>query len=93
VKGPNGGFYITDEQRQLPVREVLNALGEDAVLQKCVLGLKECSEINPCPMHARYKTIKLQLIQLFENKTINSLATELNNGNAFIKNPKRIKRK
>lgn len=93
VKGPNGGFYITDEQRQLPVKEVLNALGEDAVLQKCVLGLNECSETNPCPMHSRYKTIKQQLIQLFESKTINSLATELNNGNAFIRSPKRVKRK
>src|SRR5215471_808934 len=53
VKGPNGGFYINSQQKQLPVRTVLHALDEDAVLEKCILGLNECSESKPCPMHAR----------------------------------------
>lgn len=86
IKGPNGGFYITAKQKQLPVRAVLHALDEDAVLKKCVLGLYECSELKPCPMHAQYKTIKQQLIQLFETKTINDLATDINSGIAYINN-------
>ena len=86
AKGPNGGFFITSKQKQLPVRAVLHALGEDAVLQKCVLGLRECSESKPCPMHAQYKLIKQQLIQLFESKTIGQLAGDINNGIAFINN-------
>jgi len=86
VKGPNGGFYITRKQKQLPVRAVLHALDEDTVLQKCVLGLNECSESKPCPMHAQYKFIKQQLIKLFESKTIKDLASDINNGVAFINN-------
>ncbi|QEC69223.1 Rrf2 family transcriptional regulator [Panacibacter ginsenosidivorans] len=74
VKGPNGGFYITAKQKQLPARKVLQALGEDKELEKCVLGLKECSEKNPCPMHVQYKFIRPQIIRLFESKTIEDLA-------------------
>src|SRR4051812_42766020 len=61
IKGPNGGFYITAKARQLPVKAVLVALGEYIILEKCVLGLKECSETKPCPLHAQYKLIKPQL--------------------------------
>ena len=88
VKGPNGGFFITIAQKQLPVNAVLHALNEDVLLKKCVLGLKECSESKPCPMHAQYKFIRQQLIQLFESKTIDQLASDINNGVAFINNKK-----
>src|SRR5215831_14579711 len=70
IKGPNGGFYISDKQRLLSVKAVLVALDEYAVLQKCVLGLNECSETKPCPMHAQYKLIKPQLQKLFDSRTI-----------------------
>ena len=45
VRGPNGGFFITEKTKKLPVRSILQAMGEDEVLGKCVLGLKMCSEI------------------------------------------------
>ncbi len=76
--GPQGGFYITDKARQLPVRSIVKAMGEDDVLEKCVVGLKECSEVNPCPMHSQYKQIKQRLKKLFEEKTIQDLADKLN---------------
>jgi len=92
VKGPNGGFYMTSKERQLPVKAVLVALGEYIVLEKCVLGLKECSEVKPCPMHAQYKFIKPQLQKLFESRTIQSLADDIDKGDAFIKSSLQKKR-
>ncbi len=80
VSGPNGGFYISDKAKKLPVRSILEAMEEDEVLNKCVLGLVKCSEKKPCPMHFEYKSIKQQLITLFENKTIQMLAEEINKG-------------
>jgi Rrf2 family iron-sulfur cluster assembly transcriptional regulator len=87
-RGPNGGFFITEKAKQLPVRRVLQAMGEDALLEKCVLGLKKCSEVLPCPMHTQYKSIKIQLIKLFEIKTISDLAAEMQTGETFIRNKK-----
>lgn len=86
VPGPHGGFYIPEKAKKLPVRSILKTMGEDEILGQCVLGLKKCSDITPCPMHIQYKIIKEQLIKLFENKTIGDLANEMNVGNAYINN-------
>ena len=77
VPGPHGGFYITEKAKTLPARFILKAMGEEEALEKCVLGLNQCSEKSPCPMHSRYKFIKQQLKELFESKTIQDLADEL----------------
>ena len=74
ARGPNGGFYMTEKAKKLPVRTILEAMGEKEVLEKCVLGLKECSDKNPCPMHGQYKSIKQQLKELFATSTIQTLS-------------------
>jgi len=89
VRGPNGGFFISEKAKKLPARSILLAMGEDDVLEKCVLGLKKCSEIQPCPMHAQYKSIKQQLIKLFVTKTIKQLAADIKDGVIFINNKKK----
>jgi Rrf2 family transcriptional regulator, iron-sulfur cluster assembly transcription factor len=89
VRGPNGGFFMTDKAKKLPVRIILQVMGEDEVLEKCVLGLKRCSETEPCPMHAQYKAIKQQLIRLFASKTIQQLTDDMEDGAVYFKNKKR----
>jgi Rrf2 family protein len=89
VRGPSGGFYITEKQLQLPIRAVLHAMDEDKRLMKCVIGLHECSETRPCPLHSKYKSIKAQLISMFEDKTIIQLAQEMERGSTVITNRKR----
>jgi Rrf2 family transcriptional regulator, iron-sulfur cluster assembly transcription factor len=84
VRGPNGGFFMTTRAKKLSIRSVLETIREDDVFTKCVLGLKNCSEAQPCPMHYQYKPIKAQLIHLFETKTIQDLADGLISGEAFI---------
>jgi Rrf2 family transcriptional regulator, iron-sulfur cluster assembly transcription factor len=78
--GPHGGFYMTEKAKKLPARAILKAMDEDGTLDKCVLGLKQCSDASPCPMHSQYKLIKLQLKDLFESKSIQNLANELYKG-------------
>jgi hypothetical protein len=49
-------------------------------------GLKRCSEVQPCPMHEQYKSIKQLLIKLFTNKSIQQLANEIKEGEVYISN-------
>lgn len=86
ARGPHGGFYVTRQSKKLPARTILEAVEEDDILKKCVLGLKQCSEIKPCPMHAEYKMIRQQLNLLFENTTIQHLVDEMNKDHIFINN-------
>jgi Rrf2 family transcriptional regulator, iron-sulfur cluster assembly transcription factor len=93
VRGPNGGFFITQKALQLPVLAILEALDDDEILHKCVLGLRKCSEVKPCPMHDDYKIIRSELIKLFENTTIRNLAESYRTQNVFINNSKQAKMK
>jgi Rrf2 family protein len=93
ARGPRGGFYLTGKARKLPVRAILEAVEEENVITKCVLGLKECSEVRPCPMHMQYKAIKKQLRQMFENTSIQQLVEESNKGTFFVNNAKAAKKK
>lgn len=86
VRGPNGGFYITEKSKKLPARLILQAMGEEELIDKCVLGLKKCSEAQPCPMHAQYKSIRKQIKDLFMTKTIQQLAAEIKDGVVFVNN-------
>lgn len=86
VRGPNGGFFLTEKSKKLPVRTILKAMGEEEVLEKCVLGLKQCSEQQPCPMHEQYKSIRKQLKDLFVAKSIQQFASEIKDGVVFINN-------
>lgn len=86
VRGPNGGFYLTERSKKLPVRTILKAMGDEEVLEKCVLGLKQCSELQPCPMHEQYKSIRKQLKDLFVAKSIQQFAAEIKDGVVFINN-------
>lgn len=86
IRGPHGGFYMSDKSKKLPARAVLEAVNEEGILKKCILGLNQCSELKPCPMHSEYKLIRENLNSLFETKSIEYLANETSKKNIFINN-------
>lgn len=86
VKGPNGGFYMTDKELQTSISDVVRALDGDGIYVDCVLGLKICSEKTPCPVHYEYKAIKTKLIHMLENNTIGEFNDKLDSGSFFLKN-------
>lgn len=88
VKGPGGGFYITSKSKKLPAKNILDAVHDDKILTKCVLGLHQCSEKNPCPMHSDFKKIRSELNHLFERRTIAYFAEKMNMDKIFINNSK-----
>lgn len=73
--GPSGGFYFTEEGLLINVYDIIQALGEQKVIESCVLGFETCSDTNPCAMHHEYKPVKLKLLEIFKAKTIKELAS------------------
>ena len=88
LKGPYGGFYIEQFQLEQPVINIVNAIDGMSVFRECGLGLKQCSEKHPCPMHNQYAEIRKALLDSFQQTTIGQLAYEVNEGAAFISNIK-----
>ena len=87
LKGPYGGFYCEKYQLDLPVIEIVNAVDGLAVFKECVMGLHQCSDAHPCPMHYQYAKTREEMLQSFQETSIGSLASNLSEGLVFIKNP------
>lgn len=86
LKGPYGGFYLEEFQMEQPVINIVNAIDGMSIFNECGLGLKQCSESHPCPMHDQYKIARDALRNAFQNTTIRQLAIEVNEGGSFINN-------
>jgi Rrf2 family iron-sulfur cluster assembly transcriptional regulator len=86
VTGPSGGFFLTEQSKKKSLLHVLNLLEDEGIITGCILGLKECSEKNPCPMHGEYKKIKPQLLDMLDNKTILELAKDMKDPRVVIHN-------
>ena len=52
----------------------------------CSLGLKECSNKFPCPMHNEIMAYKDRLRKVMNEKTVQQLAIDLAQGKTFLKN-------
>ena len=86
LKGPYGGFYCENHQLDLPVIEVVNAVDGLAVFKECVMGLHQCSDAHPCPMHSKYAVTREEMLRTFQKTTLGSLSEELSNGAVHIRN-------
>ena len=86
IKGPNGGFYTNETDLKSSIADIVKAMDGDSIYTDCVLGLKACSEKNPCPVHFEYKEIKRNLITLIEKNTLADFNGKLSTGKFFLKN-------
>ncbi|POY36707.1 transcriptional regulator [Solitalea longa] len=83
TKGPNGGFFLEKNAAPISVMDVIYAIDGPNPFSACVLGLRECDDKHPCPLHNNYKPIKIELLKLFSTKTIQELAISISKGNVI----------
>ena len=85
IKGPNGGFYISESAKPVFLIDVVSIIDGVQFFFECGLGLQECSEIKPCPIHYTYKASREKLFTEFSSVTIQELANNITRGNVFLK--------
>jgi len=86
AKGPGGGFYIEPNAEPIIVMDIVDLIDGKGAFERCGLGLKECDENHPCPIHNEFKSYSARLKNLLENKTIQDFAREIKAGKAFLMN-------
>ena len=87
LKGPYGGFFCERYQLDLPVLDIVNAIDGLAIFKECVMGLHQCSDVHPCPMHNRYACSRDELLKTFSKTTLGGLASDIAAGATFLTNP------
>jgi len=85
-KGPTGGFSMdTKELEKVKLSSIVFAIDGENIYNGCGLGLKNCNEKMPCPVHNQFKMIRDELKKMLETTTVKSLAIDYEKGFSFLK--------
>lgn len=71
VRGPHGGFRLEIPADRLPLSRIIT-LFDDFVAERrrCVLGRPECSDVNPCGAHHKWKGVAIDVQKFFRETTV-----------------------
>jgi len=61
IKGPHGGFYLTEENQEINLLSIVRCIDGDSVLDSCLLGLPKCNPSHPCHLHKDYEQPRRKL--------------------------------
>ena len=91
MKGPTGGFNLNRPADEITLIEVIEAIDGLDVFNKCGIGFKQCNDDHPCPIHQDYKRVRNRVQELFETKTLQELAKDVESGDSIVslKKPQR----
>ena len=85
-KGPTGGFSMNKhELEEVRLSTIVMAIDGDSIYNGCGLGLKNCSEEMPCPVHNQFKIVRDELKKMLETTLVMTLTLDLKEGLTFLK--------
>ena len=86
TRGAYGGFSIQREDlNSLTISRVVEAIDGDSIYKGCAMGLKDCSDTNPCPVHNKFKKVRDDLRKMLESTTLEELASQMKAGKGNLK--------
>jgi Rrf2 family iron-sulfur cluster assembly transcriptional regulator len=84
TKGPSGGFRINHRTLETPLIDLLKLTDGLVSFNSCALGLRACSETQPCPLHYEVVQCRTGLLRALNEKTIGALAGSADRDLAFL---------
>jgi len=79
-KGRGGGVGLARPPEQIALLDVVEAIDGSRYLEGCALGLPECSEKRPCPLHESWGAIRAGIRDMLRTQTVASFAEGLVQG-------------
>jgi Rrf2 family iron-sulfur cluster assembly transcriptional regulator len=78
IQGRYGGFVLNKKPEEIYLSDIVSAVENIDIYYGCILGFKECSDENPCPLHEKWVPIRDAFFSFLRN---NSIADILKNPN------------
>lgn len=85
TKGPNGGFYLDSDHLKYSLADIVKAIDGDKLFTGCGLGLENCSEKKPCPLHYEFKTIREKIKLTLQTAKVGEFKEKLDLGLNFLR--------
>lgn len=72
-RGPKGGVALTQPADEVTLYEIVAAIDGEDLFRECVLGLPNCGDAEPCPLHDDWTEKRNQVEEMFQNATLAEL--------------------
>jgi Rrf2 family transcriptional regulator, iron-sulfur cluster assembly transcription factor len=76
-RGPGGGIELGKSPEVITLWSLVYATDGPADVNRCALGIGNCSPSNPCPLHGRWAPLRDEFQKLLEGTTLATLLREL----------------
>jgi len=76
TRGKHGGFRLAVPAERLTLLTVVGRFDGISERRRCLLGRSECSDVRPCPMHHRWKSVAEEIARFFAQTTVAEVARD-----------------
>jgi Rrf2 family protein len=77
AKGRGGGFRFSRPAEQITLADLVEVVEGKDIMRLCVLGLDDCNDSQPCPMHDQWKVFRERLKTRVHSATLADLGRNL----------------
>lgn len=77
AKGRGGGFRFSRPAEQITLADLVEVVEGKDIMRLCVLGLDDCNDNQPCPMHDQWKAFRERLKTRVHSATLAELGRNL----------------
>ncbi len=76
-RGPGGGIELGKSPEAITLWSLVRATEGPSDVDRCALGIGNCSPDNPCSLHGRWAPLREDFEKLLEGTTLGALVREL----------------
>ena len=76
-RGPGGGIELGKSPEAITLWSLVCATDGSGDVNRCALGIGNCSPSNPCPLHGRWVPLRDEFQKLLEGTTLATLLRDL----------------
>ncbi len=77
AKGRGGGFALARPPNTIRLYDIVAAVDGIKQFNECVVGLAECDEHQPCPLHDHWKNVRKVIESFLLETTLAQMSTTL----------------
>lgn len=76
VRGPGGGVQLARPAREIRLWDILAAVEPVGEFERCFLGLGQCDDTHPCPLHETWGPIRARILEMLQGRSLAEFAAE-----------------
>lgn len=77
AKGPRGGYRLARSADSITLLDVKRVIDGVVDLERCAVGLGQCSDLMPCPQHVTFKPLREAIRRYLATTTLSDMAAAL----------------